>query len=98
MVAAAAFCRTGSHRPVTPASPKASAPVHVPTGVQGLDDVLGGGLAPNRLYLVEGAPGSGKTTLTLRFLLEGRDRGEPGLYVSLSETAEELQAVAASHG
>jgi circadian clock protein KaiC len=66
--------------------------------MKGLDDVLGGGLAPNRLYLVEGAPGSGKTTLALGFLLAGRDRGEPGLYVTLSETAEELRSVAASHG
>ncbi|MBL6459004.1 AAA family ATPase [Belnapia sp. T6] len=73
-------------------------PARIPTGVNGLDDVLGGGLAPNRLYLIEGAPGSGKTTLALRFLLAGRDRGEPGLYVTLSETAEELQSVAASHG
>jgi circadian clock protein KaiC len=73
-------------------------PNRVPTGVHGLDDVLGGGVAPNRLYLVEGAPGSGKTTLALRFLMEGRDRGEPGLYVTLSETAEELHSVAASHG
>lgn len=75
-----------------------SAPALVPTGVRGLDDVLNGGLAPNRLYLVEGAPGSGKTTLALRFLLEGRDRGEPGLYITLSETSEELRSVAASHG
>jgi len=66
--------------------------------VAGLDEVLNGGLAPNRLYLVEGAPGSGKTTLALRFLLEGRDRGEAGLYVTLSETAEELRSVALSHG
>jgi circadian clock protein KaiC len=68
------------------------------TGVAGLDDVLSGGLAVNRLYLVEGVPGSGKTTLALQFLLEGRRRGEPVLYVTLSETEEELRAVAASHG
>ncbi len=78
-----------------PASPR---PARIPTGVAGLDAILGGGLAPNRMYLVEGAPGSGKTTLALRFLLAGRERGEPGLYVTLSETAEELEAVAASHG
>jgi circadian clock protein KaiC len=59
---------------------------------------LRGGLAPHRLYLVEGAPGSGKTTLALQFLLDGVRRGEPGLYVTLSETAEELNAVAQSHG
>jgi circadian clock protein KaiC len=80
------------------ASHRSADPARVPTGVKGLDLVLGGGLAPNRLYLVEGAPGSGKTTLALRFLLEGRDRGEAGLYVTLSETAEELHSVALSHG
>ncbi|MBU8536633.1 ATPase domain-containing protein [Falsiroseomonas tokyonensis] len=73
-------------------------PSRVPTGVLGLDEVLDGGLTPNRLYLIEGAPGSGKTTLALRFLLEGQRLGEPGLYITLSETTEELHAVAASHG
>ncbi|WP_439595396.1 ATPase domain-containing protein [Falsiroseomonas sp.] len=73
-------------------------PPRTPTGVAGLDAVLEGGLTPNRLYLVEGAPGSGKTTLAMRFLLEGQRLGEPGLYVTLSETTEELHAVAASHG
>jgi len=68
------------------------------TGIEGLDDVLGGGLTPERLYLIEGVPGSGKTTLALQFLLEGASRGEPVLYVTLSETEEELRAVAASHG
>jgi len=68
------------------------------TGVPGLDDILRGGLTPDRLYLVEGVPGSGKTTLALDFLREGARRGEPVLYVTLSETAEELAAVAASHG
>lgn len=68
------------------------------TGIAGLDEVLCGGLARDRLYLVEGAPGSGKTTVGLQFLLEGARRGEGGLYVTLSETADELSAVAASHG
>jgi circadian clock protein KaiC len=68
------------------------------TGIAGLDDVLGGGFTPNRLYLVEGTPGSGKTTLAFQFLLEGVRRGEPVLYVTLSETEEETRAVAASHG
>jgi circadian clock protein KaiC len=68
------------------------------TGVAGLDDILGGGLAPNRLYLVEGMPGSGKTTLAFQFLLEGARLGESVLYVTLSETKEEISAVADSHG
>jgi circadian clock protein KaiC len=70
----------------------------LPTGIPGLDHILGGGLIPNRLYVVEGQPGSGKTTLALQFLLAGQAQGEPGLYVTLSETAEELHAMAASHG
>jgi circadian clock protein KaiC len=68
------------------------------TGIEGLDDILGGGLPPGRLYLVQGDPGSGKTTLGLQFLLEGERRGERGLYVTLSETREELISVARSHG
>ena len=68
------------------------------TGITGLDDILNGGFIPNRLYLVEGMPGSGKTTLAFQFLLEGVRQGEPVLYVTLSETEEEIQAVASSHG
>jgi circadian clock protein KaiC len=68
------------------------------TGIEGLDNVLEGGFPANRIYLVEGDPGTGKTTLGLQFLLEGAKLGEPGLYVTLSETKEELQAVAQSHG
>src|SRR3954466_8151244 len=68
------------------------------TGIAGLDDILGGGFIPHRLYLVEGDPGAGKTTLSLQYLLEGRRRGEKGLYVTLSETREELTEVAKSHG
>lgn len=68
------------------------------TGIAGLDDVLGGGLPVNHLYLVEGNPGAGKTTLGLQFLREGAQRGSKGLYVTLSETAAELATVAASHG
>jgi circadian clock protein KaiC len=68
------------------------------TGVPGLDSILGGGFTPNRLYLVEGDPGSGKTTLALLYLLEGARLEEPSLYVTLSETKEEVLAVARSHG
>ena len=63
------------------------------TGVEGLDAILKGGLPRNRLYLLEGAPGSGKTTLSLQFLLEGVRQGERCLYITLSETSEELAAV-----
>jgi circadian clock protein KaiC len=68
------------------------------TGIEGLDDILQGGLTPNRMYLIEGVPGSGKTTLSLQFLLEGAQRGERVLYVSLSESIEEIESVAKSHG
>ena len=70
----------------------------ISTGIPGLDIVLGGGYAPSRVYLVEGLPGSGKTTLAMQFLMGGRDRGERVLYVSLSETEAELREMAASHG
>lgn len=70
----------------------------IATGVPGLDDILCGGLTADRVYLVEGTPGTGKTTLGLQFLLEGAARGEAGLYITLSETADELHAVAQSHG
>ena len=69
-----------------------------PTGIAGLDDILSGGLPSRRLYLVEGDPGAGKTTLSLQFLQEGARLGEKCLYVTLSETAEELTAGALSHG
>jgi len=70
----------------------------VTTGIEGLDSILGGGLPRNRIYLVEGDPGTGKTTLALQFLLEGIRLGEVGLYITLSETKAELLAVARSHG
>jgi circadian clock protein KaiC len=69
----------------------------VSTGVAGLDNVLCGGLDPDRLYLVEGEPGTGKTTLALQFLLEGARHGERGLYVTLSESEDELRLVAKRH-
>jgi circadian clock protein KaiC len=68
------------------------------TGVAGLDHILGGGLTRDRLYLVEGEPGTGKTTLALQFLLEGAARGETVLYITLSESVVELRAVAVAHG
>jgi circadian clock protein KaiC len=68
------------------------------SGVAGLDEVLGGGFTPRRLYLVEGVPGSGKTTLAMQFLMEGVRCKEPVLYVTLSESREELEDTAASHG
>lgn len=78
--------------------PPANADPRVATGVPGLDEILGGGLPRDRIYLVEGAPGSGKTTLALQFLLKGRELKESGLYITLSETEAELRAAAASHG
>lgn len=68
------------------------------TGVPGLDDVLHGGLESGRVYLVEGNPGAGKTTLALRFLLEGARQGEPVLHLTMSETVAELEATFRSHG
>lgn len=68
-----------------------------PTGVPGLDEVLKGGLPQNRLYLLRGEPGVGKTTLAMQFLLAGEERGEHGLYITLSETAEEIRDIADSH-
>jgi circadian clock protein KaiC len=69
----------------------------VATGIPGLDDILHGGLPARRLYLVEGMPGSGKTTLALQFLLNGIAAGEKSIYISLSETRDEIEEVARSH-
>jgi circadian clock protein KaiC len=68
------------------------------TGIEGLDDVLGGGWARNRLHLLEGSPGAGKTTIALQFLLAGARAGERGIYISLAETERELRDGAHSHG
>ncbi len=68
------------------------------SGIEGLDSILNGGFPVNHLYMVEGHPGTGKTTLALQYLLEGRKRGETTLYVTLSETGSELRIVAESHG
>jgi len=75
-----------------------SANPKISTGVAGLDAVLMGGLEAERVYLVEGTPGTGKTTLALSFLLEGVRNGEPALYITLSESEDELRFVAESHG
>ncbi len=75
-----------------------TSPSKASTGVTGLDDVLLGGLARGHVYLLEGTPGAGKTTIALQFLLEGAGRGESGIYITLSETRGELIAGAASHG
>ena len=69
-----------------------------PTGLPGLDTVLNGGLPSRRVYLISGDPGAGKTTLSLQFLIEGVRRKEKGLYITLSETRDELLQVAKSHG
>lgn len=68
------------------------------TGIAGLDDILHGGLTPERMYLIEGTPGTGKTTLGLGFLLAGAAAGETGLYITLAETEVELRAVGRAHG
>src|SRR5262249_893530 len=68
------------------------------SNIAGLDGVLGGGWARNRLHLLEGSPGTGKTTIALQFLLAGAADGEAGIYVSLAETEQELREGAKSHG
>jgi circadian clock protein KaiC len=77
---------------------KPGKPTSVPTGVSGLDEILRGGLPPSNLYMLQGAPGAGKTTAALQFLLAGVEAGERCIYVSLSQTAAELRSIAISHG
>ena len=76
----------------------ARATMRISTGNDGLDDILGGGLDADRVYLYEGRPGTGKTTLALQFLLQGARQGERTLYVTLSESKRELDVVAERHG
>jgi len=83
---------------MTSDSTKSAVPPLVPSGTPGLDDVMRGGFTADGLYLIEGDPGSGKTTLALQFMLDGVKRGERCLYVTLSEDEKELRAGAASHG
>src|SRR5690348_702124 len=85
------------HKSTPPASADAGFS-RISTGSAGLDNILGGGLDPERMYLYEGRPGTGKTTLALQFLLEGARLGERTLYITLSETERELQLVAQRHG
>jgi circadian clock protein KaiC len=73
-------------------------PADAASGIAGLDHILGGGFARECLFLVEGNPGTGKTTIALQFLLAGAAAGERGLHVTLSETAKELRQGAESHG
>ncbi|MEP6757366.1 MAG: ATPase domain-containing protein, partial [Chthonomonadales bacterium] len=82
----------------TPSAQSSQEDARCPSGVEGLDEILSGGLPSNCFYLVQGDPGSGKTTLALQFLLDGVRRGEKVLYITLSETKEELLRVARSHG
>jgi circadian clock protein KaiC len=71
---------------------------NAPTGIQGLDNILSGGLTRGRVFLLEGSPGTGKTTIALQFLLEGLRNKQRVLYITLSETREELTSTAVSHG
>lgn len=80
------------------ASIKTTAVTRLSTGISGLDEVLEGGLPAGHLYLIQGDPGTGKTTMALQFLLDGLHHGETVLYVTLSETERELREVAAAHG
>jgi circadian clock protein KaiC len=82
----------------TPHAGKATSVELFATGIAGLDDILGGGLARNHLYLIEGDPGTGKTTIAMQFLMEGTRQGQKGLYVTLSESRTELLEIAESHG
>lgn len=80
------------------ALPTVEPPRRVPTGVEGLDDIIDGGFPQGHLYLLEGETGTGKTTIGLQFLLEGARHSERGLFISLSSTQQDLEEVAHSHG
>ncbi|HZS16403.1 MAG TPA: ATPase domain-containing protein [Candidatus Udaeobacter sp.] len=84
--------RTRKNSKIAPSSERC------PTGIEGLDEIIRGGLAPGCFYLIQGDPGSGKTTLALQYLLEGVRRGESVFYITLSETRHELLKVTRSHG
>lgn len=84
--------------PTSATVPHPEDPARISTGNSGLDDILMGGLDADRMYLYEGRPGTGKTTIALQFLMEGVRHGERVLYISLSETRRELELVARRHG
>lgn len=88
---------SSSHRAANFNMASSKLPGRSSTGVPGLDEILGGGFISERLYLVDGRPGAGKTTLALQYLLDGVSRGERCLYITLSETEKELRSNAASH-
>jgi circadian clock protein KaiC len=89
----------GLNLPESASAPKSTNPTdRLRTGIAGLDDIMGGGLPKGHLYLLEGDPGTGKTTIALQFLLEGIRNGEKVIYVTLSESKSELEQVAQSHG
>src|SRR6185437_13571054 len=73
-------------------------PRRIETGVRGLDDILSGGFPAGQMYLIEGDPGTGKTTFAMQFILAGVSRGGKTLYVTLSESRDELESSASSHG
>src|SRR5690242_18634240 len=91
-------CLSGAAMTQSAPVPSPDEPATISTGSDGLDDILGGGFDADRVYLIEGRPGTGKTTLALQFLLEGVRRGEPCLYVTLSESERELRSVVNRHG
>src|SRR5437660_1542781 len=76
----------------------ADSPQRASTGIPGLDEVLLGGFLGETVYLIQGNPGAGKTTMGMQFLIEGARHGETGLYVTFSESKKDVQAVAKSHG
>src|SRR5687767_2800144 len=98
MIRARSSIRAHKDTPDSMSTTAIPAPRVATTGIAGLDDVLSGGLTRSHLFLVEGVPGSGKTTFAMQFLMAGAARGEAVLYVTLSETESELRSVAQSHG
>src|SRR6202030_2337729 len=88
----------GSQMPSSKDAKKSRTTNRLSSGIEELDHILGGGFPAKRLFLIEGEPGSGKTTLALQFLRAGAENSEKGLYVTFSESEDEVRAVAESHG